>query len=163
MQFFTTPVVRHLPERHLPMRYFALALFALSSCTTAGQPATPEPPPSEATPPAVASELLADSPARQYDDDPTAQKRGSDLFRAVCTGYCHSTNAATDTDAPYLFDCASMHGTGDAEVFAVLEAGIPDTRMQGFGGKLPEADLWRIVSYVRKSTECKEAPANGGS
>jgi mono/diheme cytochrome c family protein len=104
-----------------------------------------------------------DSPARQYDEDPAAQKRGSDLFRAVCTGYCHTTTVGADTDAPYLFDCDWDHGGSDARIFEVLSKGIPDTRMQGFAGKLPDADLWRIVSWVRMRSECKEAGTEGGA
>ncbi|HVS15372.1 MAG TPA: cytochrome c [Thermoanaerobaculia bacterium] len=150
-----------------------LAGIGLAATAPVQEPASQEPaPPSEE---AVLEELEeaetteecaatdeADSPARQYDQDPAAQKRGSDLFRAVCTGYCHSTSVEVDTDSPYLFDCRWDHGGSDAEIFEVLTQGVPDTRMQGFGGKLPDADLWRIVSWVRMRSECPEAGAQAG-
>jgi hypothetical protein len=40
-----------------------------------------------------------------YLADPQAMQRASQLFRAVCTGYCHTTQPAAERVAPNLFDC----------------------------------------------------------
>jgi hypothetical protein len=36
----------------------------------------------------------------------------------------------------------------------VISSGVPETRMQAFGGKLPDEDLWKIVSFLRVRSEC---------
>ena len=118
-----------------------------------GEPGSGPPPADAASTPEPATAEEA-SPAAQYADDPVAQKRGSDLFRALCTGYCHSTNAGEDTDASYLFDCDWTQGGSDREIFGVISSGVPETRMQAFGGKLPDEDLWKIVSFLRVRSEC---------
>ncbi len=97
----------------------------------------------------------AESPAKAFDEDPAAQKRGLELFRALCTGYCHSTSAKVQKDASYLFDCQADHGLSDTDIHKVISDGIPDTRMQGFGGKLPEDDIWKLVSFMRQRRECE--------
>jgi mono/diheme cytochrome c family protein len=113
---------------------------------------TAEPAPAVAAAEPAAS-APAGTPADAYLADEAALKRGSQLFRAVCTGYCHSSEGA-GRDAPDVFDCQSSHGTSDADVFEVVSKGVPDTQMQAFGGKLPDADLWRIVAYIRTRTTC---------
>ena len=155
------------------------------ACSQAGSPSTPAASPSTeaspapaatAAPPAAAADpapprapeapaantpapiegAVAASPATRYDADPAAQKRGLDLFRAVCTGYCHSTSAKVQKDASYLFDCDATHGREDQQVYDVIVNGIPDTRMQGFGGKLPEDDIWKLVSFLRVRSKCAQ-------
>ena len=49
----------------------------------------------------------------------------------MCTGYCHTTEGA-GREAPDLFDCESMHGGSDQEVFTVITGGLPNTQMQAF-------------------------------
>jgi len=90
--------------------------------------------------------------------DPAAVARGQGLFRAVCTGYCHSTRPA-DRVAPDLFDCEWALGGDDEEIFATITEGVPDTQMLGFGGKIENDDLWKIVAYLRDATRCGEAPS----
>jgi mono/diheme cytochrome c family protein len=96
------------------------------------------------------------SPARAYLEDPAALERGKLLFTGSCGGYCHPTKPA-NRDAPYLFDCNWKSGGSDAEIFISISSGIPDTRMLGYGGKLPErdADIWRLIAYIRSASNCK--------
>ena len=90
-----------------------------------------------------------------YLADPQAMTRASQLFRAVCTGYCHSTQPAAAREAPNLFDCEWTRGSSDQEIFDVIAAGVPDTQMQGFGERLPHEDLWKLVAYLRQKSTCK--------
>ncbi len=117
------------------------ALAALLGCASDGGGTTPE----EAAP----KELW-----QTYD-----AARGEILFRSICGGYCHGI-AEGKRDAPFLFDCPWQHGGSDQEIFAVISNGVPGTRMVAFGGKLPEGDtdIWNIVAYLRKASQCKAAP-----
>ena len=74
------------------------------------------------------------------------------MFRAVCTGYCHSTTAGVTKDAPNLFDCDWDHGSRDADLFRVITEGVPDTEMLPFDGKIPEDTIWQVIAYVRSNS-----------
>jgi hypothetical protein len=111
--------------------------------------------PAAATPSGAAPGAGGDSPVAAYLADPKAMGRATQLFRAVCTGYCHSTEPTADRVAPNLFDCEWTHGSSDEEIFQVVSAGIPDTQMQGFGEKLPKEDLWKLVAFMRQKSTCK--------
>ena len=123
--------------------------------------AAPTPAPTAApaaAPAAAATTSGGDSPVATYLADPAATQRASQLFRAVCTGYCHTSQPTVERNAPNLFDCEWDHGSSDQEIFDVIAAGVPDTQMQGFGERLPEEDLWKIVAYIRQ-----KAPSCPGS
>lgn len=105
---------------------------------------------------ALAALLLAGcesrTPASDFRIDPQALKRGKALFVGTCAGYCHSP--VVERAAPNLFDCAWRHGSGaDQEIFDLIAAGVPNTAMVGFQGKLPEGDddIWRLVAYIGAS------------
>jgi len=132
------------------------------AAATPAAPAAPTPSPAVAANPAApaqpapgAATGAAESPVAAYLTDPAAIQRASQLFRAVCTGYCHSTQAAADRVAPNLFDCEWTHGSSDQQIFHSISAGIPDTQMQGFGERLPHEDLWKMVAYLRQKSTCK--------
>ena len=74
------------------------------------------------------------------------------MFRAVCTGYCHSTTPGVTKDAPNLFDCNSDHGNTDADLYRVITQGVPDTEMLPFDGKIPEDTIWQVIAYVRSNS-----------
>jgi mono/diheme cytochrome c family protein len=118
-------------------------------------PAAPAPAAPADPPTAGAPGTTGESPVAAYLADPKAIGRASQLFRAVCTGYCHSTEPAADRVAPNLFDCEWTHGSTDEAIFEVIAAGIPDTQMQGFGEKLPHEDLWKMVAFMRQKSTCK--------
>ena len=96
----------------------------------------------------------ARSPAVAYAEDPTALKRGRGIFLGTCAGYCHSMRGGGAGDVPNLFDCEWRHGGSDEEIFASIYTGYPGTRMIGFGGKLEDADLWKVVAYLRAASRC---------
>lgn len=103
---------------------------------------------------AAAPGAAAASPAAAYLDDPEAVAFGRRYFRAVCTGYCHSTQPGLVRDAPDLFDCDWRHGGTDEEVFRTIAEGVPDTEMLPFGGKLEDEVLWKIVAFLRAGSRC---------
>jgi len=94
------------------------------------------------------------SPAATYAEDPAAVDFGRRYFRAVCTGYCHSTQPGVKRDAPDLFDCDWRHGDRDEDLFEVISQGVPDTEMLPFGEKLDDEVLWKIIAFLRSSSRC---------
>jgi mono/diheme cytochrome c family protein len=91
--------------------------------------------------------------------------RGKALFAGTCGAYCHRpSNAAAGpaTDAPNLFDCDWRHGGSDAEIFHSITTGVSGTRMVAFGGALPDAEIWRIIAYLRSASQCPK-PATGNT
>ncbi len=114
----------------------------------AAAPAAPEPAAADAAEPDAAS-----SPVATYLDDPAAITAGRRMFRAVCTGYCHSTTPGVTKDAPNLFDCDWDHGDEDADLYRVIVDGVPDTEMLPFDGKIPEDTIWKVIAYVRSNSQ----------
>lgn len=51
--------------------------------------------------------------------------------------------------APALTDDHWDHGSSDAEIFDVIKRGIPPTMMAGYDGRLPDADIWHVINYLR--------------
>ena len=165
----------------VPARYSSLTVLALSlllaACATSGAPAPEQPDTSAAgsatevtaataAEPAAATEApaaadvsssaaepeAASSPVAAYLEDPAAITAGRRMFRAVCTGYCHSTTPGVTKDAPNLFDCDSDHGDTDADLYRVITQGVPDTEMLPFEGKIPEDTIWQVIAYVRSNS-----------
>lgn len=102
----------------------------------------------------------AESPAARFADDAEAIERGRLLFVGSCGGYCHSTHDE-ERPAPSLFDCTWKHGGSDAEIFRTISAGVADGKMPGWAKAMPEgdADIWRIIAYLRKSSTCGRGAA----
>ena len=84
-----------------------------------------------------------------FAGDAAANEDGRGLLYGACGGYCHATTQGEATDAPDLFDCEWWHGDSDGDLFAVIRDGVPDTRMQGFGGMFPDDDIWRLIAVIR--------------
>ncbi len=117
-------------------------------------PATPTEASAAADVPSAAAEPeAASSPVVAYLEDPAAITDGRRMFRAVCTGYCHSTTPGVTKDAPNLFDCDWDHGDTDADLYRVIAQGVPDTEMLPFDGKIPEDTIWKVIAYVRSNSQ----------
>lgn len=172
---FTTTTTRSEPNRFASYPTIVLSLL-LAACATGGGPAPDQPPaPTAGEPPAAIQPATADdgaatpptpveaavdpaaasSPVAAYLDDPAAITAGRRMFRAVCTGYCHSTTPGVTKDAPNLFDCDWDHGNTDADLYRVINQGVPDTEMLPFEGKIPEDTIWKVIAYMRSnSVDC---------
>ena len=163
-------------------RYSSLIVLGLpvllAACATGGGPAPEEPgvpaatdattataaaavaEPAAATEAPAAADLAAaaaeaeaaESPVAAYLDDPAAVTAGRRMFRAVCTGYCHSTTPGVTKDAPNLFDCDWDHGDTDADLYRVITQGVPNTEMLPFEGKIPEDTIWKVIAYMRSNS-----------
>lgn len=106
---------------------------------------------------AASSLSRASQPVRNpFTEDAAAVEEGRGLLESVCAGYCHSIEEGESTDAPDLFDCEWWHGDADAELFRVIRDGVPNTRMQSFGGQFPDDDLWRLIAAIRAGSRCQE-------
>ena len=89
-------------------------------------------------------------PASGYAAEAEALRRGEAGFTGTCGGYCHLIGTS-NADAPNLFDCEWRHGGSNREIFSTIVNGVPETRMIGFGGSLPDGndDVWKIVAFLK--------------
>ena len=72
-------------------------------------------------------------------------QEGQRLYRINC-GNCHGMEGTTGRGAR-LARRTYRHGNTDAELFDLIEGGIPGTDMPGLW--LEEDDIWRILLFVR--------------
>jgi mono/diheme cytochrome c family protein len=50
---------------------------------------------------------------------------------------------------PDLTDALWDHGASDGDVFSAVKRGIPSTMMAGYDGRLSDAEIWQVVTYLR--------------
>jgi len=50
---------------------------------------------------------------------------------------------------PDLTDDQWDHGSSDGEVYSIIKKGVPPTMMAGWDGRIPDAEIWSIVNYMR--------------
>jgi len=50
---------------------------------------------------------------------------------------------------PDLTDAQWDHGSTDGEIYTSIRKGVPPTMMAGWEGRIPDADIWHIVNYLR--------------
>ena len=87
---------------------------------------------------------------------PESIARGKELFGKNCR-FCHGADAKGNgpmapegTHPSDLTDAKWDRGSTDGEIFAVIQNGAgPKFDMKGYKGKLPDADIWNIVNYLR--------------
>lgn len=85
---------------------------------------------------------------------------GRGLFRIMCAP-CHGI-AAKGGRGPDLTLGTFNAGNGDQDLFRVIAHGVAGTEMPGYGVRVGEENIWRLVSYIR-STAVKPEPAPKGS
>src|SRR5215813_1620552 len=98
--------------------------------------------------------------------DPKAAKAGEYEFRINCA-LCHGLGAHGGGRGPDLTRAKKKHTHNDAEMFAVINNGIPGTVMpangtNGQGVGMTEEEIWEIVAYIR-SQEAKTAAVASGN
>jgi mono/diheme cytochrome c family protein len=133
------------------------AVFAASACLCAaalweGKAIASDAPPAAAAPTGAAAPL---------PNSPADLQRGRALFMGTCGAYCHKLTPGAG-DAPFLFDCDLQRGFGAQDMFNTISHGRPNTRMVAFGGAIPDADIWRIVAYLRSAVQCPAGAAAAG-
>ena len=97
--------------------------------------------------------------ANPFAGNPQAADSGQRLFRANCSG-CHGRRGEGGR-APDLTR-ASNPNDPDAALFRTISDGRPGTDMAGYRGRLPDENIWRIVSFLRSSGR-NEAPPTGNA
>jgi mono/diheme cytochrome c family protein len=129
----------------------------------------------ETTAPAPAATVPTTNPGQNVNAQPAANVRnpvaltpesvaaGKQAFDTNCAP-CHGNLAQGAVKAgmtisiieeqrgkqpPDLTDEQSDHGSNDGEIFAVIKRGLPPTMMAGYDGRIPDADIWNIVNYLR--------------
>ena len=82
----------------------------------------------------------------RYEENAYAVSQGQRLFGWYnCTG-CHSHGGGGS--GPALMDDKWIYGFDPANVYASIVQGRPNG-MPSFAGRIPEAQVWQIVAYVR--------------
>jgi glucose/arabinose dehydrogenase/mono/diheme cytochrome c family protein len=94
---------------------------------------------------------------------PASIAAGKRAYDINCAG-CHGNKAQGSEKAgvvisiiqeqggrqpPDLTDATWDHGSSDSEIFGVIKRGIPPTMMAGYDGRIPDAEIWGIVNYLR--------------
>ena len=92
---------------------------------------------------------LVAAAARTHETNPMTSpedfEEGKRLYRINC-GVCHGMEGTTGRGAR-LARRSYRRGNSDAELFDLIEAGIPGTDMPGLW--LAEDDIWRILLFMR--------------
>ena len=104
-------------------------------------------------PPAAPAATVRD-PVPDMLKSPADIAQGRAIFTGVCGAYCHKMTPVHN-DAPYLFGCDFRHGGGNLEIFQTLTHGVPGTRMVSFKDAIPDDDLWRVIAFLKSSSQCK--------
>lgn len=80
---------------------------------------------------------------------------GKGMFRIYCSA-CHGIRAQGGR-GPDL----TITTRDDESLYKVIKHGSPLTEMPGFSESLDEANLWRVVAYIRSASRPQEAPVAG--
>lgn len=103
------------------------------------------------------------SAARTHEANPMSSaedfEEGKRLYRINC-GVCHGMEGTTGRGAR-LARRTYVRGNSDAELFDLIEAGIPGTDMPGLW--LDEDDIWKILLFVRAFAATASESCEAGS
>jgi cytochrome c oxidase cbb3-type subunit 3 len=85
----------------------------------------------------------ADAP---YTDNAWAVSQGKQLYRAFnCVG-CHAWGGGGI--GPPLMDAEWLYGSAPWEIYSSIAGGRPNG-MPAYGDRVPDAQMWQLVAYVR--------------
>lgn len=98
--------------------------------------------------------------------DPKAAKLGEFQFRINCA-FCHGLGARGGGRGPDLTRAHKRYAHSDAEMFQVINNGIPGTAMpangtNGQGVGMTDTEIWQLISYIR-SVEVKTSAQPTGN
>ena len=89
----------------------------------------------------------APSPATNpYEENAYAVSQGQRLYTAFNCAGCHAHGGGSM--GPALMDDKWIYGAEPANIYQTIQQGRPNG-MPAFGGKIPQAQVWQIVAYVR--------------
>ena len=128
--------------------YLAVSLLVLGAAIPAQERNGPSPASLLKNPVPATPESLA-AGKKAYDTN-CAACHGNMGQGAVKAGISISIMADQGGKQPSdLTDDQWDRGSTDGEIYTVIRKGIPPTMMAGWEGRIPDADIWNIVNYLR--------------
>ncbi|HZT29687.1 MAG TPA: PQQ-dependent dehydrogenase, methanol/ethanol family [Bryobacteraceae bacterium] len=97
--------------------------------------------------------------AAQVSRDPQQIELGRATFRIYCSP-CHGIRAQGGR-GPDLTRGTYANGDQDADLFRVISRGVPGTEMVSFSSDLDEANIWRVISFIRSAARPEAAAVRG--
>lgn len=95
-----------------------------------------------------AGTLIAAPPAPLASTDAEVIAAGGNLYAIACAT-CHGATGEGRGMAPPLNTQAFLSATNDQALQAIIQHGVPDTRMPAWGGRLTDEEVMALVSYLR--------------
>ncbi len=89
---------------------------------------------------------------------------GQKLYSVACSN-CHGRDGQGTRMAPALNVQSFLAETNDLAMKAIISQGVPDTRMPAWGGRLTDAELNSLISFIRAwepDAPAVAEPARGG-
>ena len=145
------------------MRNWTLVIplvFAVSAATGCRGPATEvaaegiAPPIGTPVGPVPGAPIASISRNNPYQQDAVALAEGRTLFESYNCAGCHGDHAGGGM-GPSLRDEDWIYGSTDAQVFNSVAEGRAHG-MPAWGVKLPEAQIWKLVAYIKSLRTPKE-------
>ncbi len=103
---------------------------------------------------------LTQAQTNPFAGDSKAAETGKGMFRIYC-GPCHGIKAQGGRGGPDLTRGTFQAGDTDADLLRVIANGVPGTDMTGYSGTFGEDGIWRIISYIRATSQPAPAKVSG--
>jgi len=105
------------------------------------------PTPSNGVEPGIHPTVFFGDVHNPYAGDATAATEGRQLFvQYNCSG-CHGGRAGGGM-GPSLRDSIWIYGSSDAQLLGTITEGRP-AGMPAWGGRIPQNQMWQIITYIR--------------
>jgi putative heme-binding domain-containing protein len=104
---------------------------------------------------------LAAAQTNPFAGDPKAAEAGRGTFRIYCSP-CHGIRAQGGR-GPDLTTGTFSAGEQDADLFKTISEGVPGTEMADFGERLGGDVVWRLIAYIRSTTQRPAAQPAGSA
>jgi cytochrome c oxidase cbb3-type subunit III len=97
--------------------------------------------------PGISPQMVLGSIRNPYAGDAAAAATGRQLFTGFNCAGCHSGYAGGGM-GPNLRDSLWIYGSEDVQIFSTIAEGRP-YGMPAWGGRLPDDQIWRLVTYIK--------------
>lgn len=97
--------------------------------------------------PGIHPSVVFGARSNPYAGDPTAPATGRQLFVMMNCAGCHGSHAGGGM-GPSLRDNLWTYGSSDVQLFSTIVEGR-SAGMPAWGAKLPEAEIWQLIAYIR--------------
>jgi len=103
---------------------------------------------------------LATRVANPFAGNAQAAAEGKQLFGAMNCVYCHG-DRASGLMGPPLDGKGWRYGGAPAELYNSIHDGRPQG-MPAWGGRLPPAEIWKLVAYLETLQDATDQPSTTG-